>query len=525
VLIKEWASTGDAIQIDTWLAERAKANPRYWLRERLRFRSEQGTADELVIELANQVRQQPKNVEVALRFLQATEVVRDSAGDIGWLGEICRPPPAYSSLRLGRALRAAPRASIALLEHSLEMPFTAEDAATLRAELSHTMARGAPPPLEQLVRHLTKRELLTALHAAGDSARAQKLLEELADTQPDSLPPSGFDALAGQVQAASGARVVQQRFQEAEPENEHSAAYWQRRALYYAGRKEHAEAIAAYEKALQRSTLDTDEHPARSSGIELRSSVLRSYVSFLEQSDRKESAVQLLDRELRRAPLDGIYAQRIVNILMHGGSSALSAIDRERLWEYLAARRQWSREEELLLWRLVEHPAEQRLTAWSRAEGLARDGDPSRSLVLGWVMSRSHASARAIPWLKSAWERLEQVDERHKAAFTLFETYLNVGDWRSAETIWPVARQRLTPGEMPDWLGRIALAAARDWEHTDALRLWKQRANLDRASTIHLDEMLRAGLRNQLTEFYRALAERDPDCQSITRVVQHIESL
>jgi tetratricopeptide (TPR) repeat protein len=529
VLIKEWASTGDANVIDAWLVERAKANPRYWLRERLRFRSDQGTAAELVEELVGQVRKRPQDVEVALQFLEATSVVRESDRDIAWLGDICRPSSAYASYRLGQALRSSPRAAIALLEHSLEMPFTKEDAAMLQTEMSRA-ARARPepatPPLEQQIRYATKRELLTALHAAGESARAQKLLEELARLQPDGLPPVGFDALAGQVQAASGARVVQKRFQEAEaePENQESAEYWQRRARYFTGRKEHAEAIAAYEKALQFSVPDPDPNTARAGGGVLRSSVLGSYVFFLEHAHQEKSAVPLLNQELANAPLEGTYAQRIVDILLKAPLSTLLAVDRERLWAYLAARPQWSYHEERLLWRLAEQPADRREKNWQRAEELARDRHPSRSLVLGWVMTRTAASARAIPWLKGAWQRLEKPEDRQRAAFDLFDAYLDTGDWRSAEELWPTARQRLTPNELPNWLGRIAVTAARAGDQTDALRLWRQRTNLDRARTDQLDEMLRAGLGQPLLAFYRSLAQQDPDCQSLDPAIQSIVS-
>ena len=522
VLIKQWAETADAGEIDVWLVARAKANPTYWRRERFRFRSDQGTAGELLKELAERVRRQPRNAEVALEFLEVTSIVGHSDRDLAWMGEVCRPPSAYASYRLGKALRASPRAAIALLEHSLEMPFTKEDAAALREEMSH-WARAMPaaeaPPLESWVRQATKQELLVALKTAGETQRAQKLLEELASQQPDGLPPGGLDALAGQIQAASGARVVQQRFEEAEPENRDSAEYWLRRAAYFKGRKEEAQAIQAYEQAMQLSRPDPDKPVGRTSGTELRSSVLSSYVSFLEVSNREASAARLLERELSEAPLEGAYAQRVVGILLQA-QSALPAIDRGRLWAYLAARPQWSHQEERLLWRLTEQAAD----PWERAEALARDRDPSRALVLGWVMTRRDATSRAIPWLKSAWQRLERPEERERAGFSLFDAWLALGDWRSAEELWPTARKSLTPKEHSDWLGRVAVAAARAGAQADALRLWKQRTNLDRASTSHLDEMLQAGLGKPLAEFYRTLAAADPDCQSIEPLIQQLRT-
>src|SRR5688500_345608 len=110
---------------------------------------------------------------------------------------------------------------------------------------------------------------------------------------------------------------------------------------------------------MQLSPPDPEKNTARSSGTGLRSNVVASYVNFLVHADRKESAIRLLDRELRDVPLEGAYAQRIVNMLVSGGNSMLLAVDQERLWAYLAARPQWSHQEERLLWRLVEQRVEQ----------------------------------------------------------------------------------------------------------------------------------------------------------------------
>jgi hypothetical protein len=253
----------------------------------------------------------------------------------------------------------------------------------------------------------------------------------------------------------------------------------------------------------------------------MRSTILSSYMSFLDRVGRSESAAVILDREWNQATPGGTYAQRMVGMLLDDRTT-LSLIGRERLWAYLAARTPWSRQEELLLWRLVELSADQREQAWSRAGDLARDQHPSRARVLGWVMTRSNASAQAIPWLKIAWERLETEREREQAAFTLFEAYLDNRDWRGAEQMWPIARAQLTAAEIPDWLGRIAVAAARAGDRSHAMRLWKDRTNLDRASQVYLDDMLQAGLKSPLLEFYRTLAVQDADCASIAQVVQRI---
>lgn len=60
-------------------------------------------------------------------------------------------------------------------------------------------------------------------------------------------------------------------------------------------------AIAAYEKAMGLSQPYTDRIAAQAKGAVLRSSVVASYVHFLENTDQQKAAVLLLDRELRQA--------------------------------------------------------------------------------------------------------------------------------------------------------------------------------------------------------------------------------
>jgi tetratricopeptide (TPR) repeat protein len=141
---------------------------------------------------------------------------------------------------------------------------------------------------------------------------------------------------------------------------------------------------------------------------------------------------------------------------------------------------------------------------------LAGNNNPTRAKVLGWIMTRTGESERAVTWLKQAVENFPDGDEKQSAAFTLFEAYLNTDDWRGAEDMWPLVRQRLTPREIPDWLGRVAVVAAKDGDKDAALRLWQAKSNLDRTDFRHLDELARLGLSQNLRAFYQRMAEDDP---------------
>lgn len=102
---------------------------------------------------------------------------------------------------------------------------------------------------------------------------------------------------------------------------------------------------------------------------------------------------------------------------------------------------------------------------------------------------------------------------------------METGDWKGAEEIWQLARQRLTPSETPQWLGDIAVCAARAGARKDAMRLWKTHANLDRGATGDLDDMIAAGMRDDLLAFYKQMKRDDPGSSAPDRAITLINSL
>ncbi len=124
----------------------------------------------------------------------------------------------------------------------------------------------------------------------------------------------------------------------------------------------------------------------------------------------------------------------------------------------------------------------------------------------GVLSSVEEERLRAFPPAK----RRTHAVGRQQAAFRRFEAHLARDEWKAAEALWPDARQRLNYKEAPEWLGRIAIAAARSGARGDALRLWRARTNLDLGSTLGLDAMLAAGMRDELIAFYAELAKSDP---------------
>lgn len=527
VFVRHWSELAEADAIDVWLAARAQSNRDYWFRERLRFRSERGTAAPLIAELAAAVRAHPSELAPALDYLEAACSVGDGAGDPAWLGDTCRPRLAFEGYQLGAALAAGwPRAAIALLDRSLATPFTDEDREAF-ARIPMQMALPNDAAAEQLVRTWTRHALLNACKSAGDNQRAQQLLEELATTTDANTPLPVDPRFAGEIQANSGGRAIEQRILTAEAKREDDFEYWLERADYFGGREQRVDAVAAFERALEladgRSAAGASKSGRRAPA---RAQVIGRYVAYLTRADDNAACRALLWREFADADLASEYAAAIVRRLYDEASAASGpeAAGDERWWRYLAARAQWGDTEERLLMHLSEAtPASSQVreTLWTRATALAT-GDPTRALVLGWVMTRHGADARAIALLAQAQVHAADGEQRLRAAFTRFEAYLALDDWQGAELMWPSARRQLMPQELSDWFGKIAIAAAHAGAADDALRVWRQRTNLDRAQLRGLDDMVRAGMREQLIAFYGQLGREDPASSAPARALARL---
>jgi len=509
ILVGHWAKTGSHAEIDRWLAARAKSNPEYWFRERLRFRAELGTENELLISLAADVRAHACDLARAERYLEAVGLVGRET-DLGWMGQTCKPRLAYESFKLGSALaRRSPPAAIALLERSLATPFTHQDQKLIDEEVRHWMAAVVPQRVwDRDLRLWAKQALAASYQANGQAGKAQPLVEALAAANKSGLPHYSWAQFAGGVQDQSGARVIEDRILKAEAANPDSSEYWLTRAKYYAGRKENAQAIEAFEKALALAPFDSSNETRMAQ----RHQIMREYAHYKFTTAGNHEAVRTLQRELAVIPLDTQYASWLIQGMLEYERDDFKPIHpgSEQLWSYLSARRKWDHAEERLLWRMVANvPESEREAHWIRAVSLVGNADPTRAKTLGWIMTRTNESARAIPLLKDAASRLPEGDAKKAATFTLFEAYCATNNWRESETLWPAVIQRLSPREIPDWLGKISVVAARAGAPDDAMRLWRAKANLDRTDLRALDELARLGLKERLRAFYEQIKKSD----------------
>jgi tetratricopeptide (TPR) repeat protein len=513
-LLKHMQEAGRTVeQIDEWLAHKPPGRDNLWVKERLRFNVEHGRGDDLAREMCDQVRKTPDDAQRAIALLDALLYARPwkpgkSPPELAWMSETVKPKLATEAAELARRLKDfdQPAVAVTFYSRAVETPLTDKEIESL----GRMSAMWRPPETMRAAFDAHVREGLAAcLLKLGRNAEAQKRMVEAADIRKKYA--LGTNALfAGQVQAASGQRVIEGRIQEQEKPSGNNPAYWRERAAYYRGRNDAAQEEQSLKKGLSLSKpLPAPEGGFRRQG-DMRASLVSDYAYFLARQKRADDAVAFLRSEIAEAPADAESAVAAARCLAFDFERHMRADD-EVLWKWLTARPKWEHVEERVLERMLEKAKADELDKhFSRAEQLVADKDPSRAFSLGWVMNRMHHAQRSIPLLEQAIRRAENKEFGQRAVFTLFESCLDLNDWKRAETLFPEASMRLTPDEQPEWYSRIAVAAAKAGAKADALRIWKAGAALNPAKMRGLDELAKAGLREELADFYRQMRKRMP---------------
>ena len=254
--------------------------------------------------------------------------------------------------------------------------------------------------------------------------------------------------------------------------------------------------------------------------MDMRAWLLGDYARFLKRKNRTPEAVALLRKEIEQAPADAPSAVKAANMLAFDFATHIAADD-EVLWTWLAHRPKWEHTETRLLWRMLEKASQDDLDPhFARAEALAEQADPTRAYALGWIMNRMQYPKRSIPLLEYAVANAHDDEFREWVTFTLFESYLDTGNWKQAEQIFAEARKRLSPTEVPDWYSRIAFVAAKTGAKADAMRIWKAAANINPSDLRPLEPLAAAGLRDELVAFYHDMAARLPSSETPQRALK-----
>ena len=538
-LLEHFIDSGWSVEkIDSWLADKPKGKDNFWIKERLAFNVKHDRGKNLIEELSDNVRENPQDIENAISFLDAMIYARrnNETWDLSWMVKIIKPKLITQAESLASKLSQLLQWSTAKVfyQYALDMELTEDEARQL------TMFYQVFVP-DEIVRASFKvkirEDLSKCLLNLDMKEQAQKLMVEAADIREEH--DLGLNALfSGQVQAASQQRVIEGRILEEEKLSENEPEYWSERARYYRGRDEAALEEEALKKGLALTTPQPEPKRLFKGNRDWRSSLLNDYVRFLKRQNRSAEAVDLLLKEIAEAPADSTSTISAARLLAYDFEK-FPSVNKEVLWTWLEKRIKWEYPEERLLWQMLENaiPTEKRNPSeilgnadsemldkhLSRAEKLAFNNDPTRANTLGWIENRMGFQKRSITLLKHAYENAEDEELKEKAAFTLLESYLDIGDWENAEKIFPDASERLTPSELPDWYSRVAIAAAKARAYGDAIRLWGRVANLYPAMIGWLDELAETGLKDELKDFYRQMQQKMPSSEVPTKALMILD--
>ncbi|MBD3265970.1 hypothetical protein GF373_04815 [bacterium] len=525
LLVKHWMKSGKPHEeIDDWLAERSEDYPDFWVKERVRFRSQIGTAKELLEQFEKEARAHPTDGEKA-QFWVAAAFCAQPPPAMEWVGDICRPNSALDAKALADQLFSHQKfqPAIPLYEHALTMELT-EKEVQKRMMMSQVMI--GEEEIRKRFAFDTKHHLAKAYKEVGEIDRAQAVVEELAQASKDD--PNFFNNIAlfaGGTQRASGARVVEHTIKEKEEENKESPQYWLGRASYYAGRKEHEDAVEAFNKALELSPIETQQ---RFKGGNIRSRAFTAYFNYLKRSGHKEEALALIWSEMKAVPTNTPTAERAIWALRELEEANLNVIthDNPALWDYLYKKETWDYNEERLLRILLKKtPQEKRRAVWDQLEAYVMEADPSKAYVFADVLRYMAYPARSVRLYKSVRERSKDDSLLRDIPFYLFDAYLKMGDWQKAEAVFPQALDHLSPREVSSWYAKIATLAAKQGAMDDAHRLWLKKMNLDLTDTRGLEGFMQHAGKARLLKYYKKQAEEYPDATVLRDLIEKLQRM
>ncbi len=485
----------------------------FWRQLRLRHLDEMGLASKELKQLAAAVRESPADVGAMLEYLTALASMRHQRDRVGpggldWMAEVCRPARATDLRRIASLLVDLEQCQAAetFFRRAIETKLTDEENADLAMSCQAVLSEETHRLLFQVG---VREDLAKCLLKMDKAELSQRIMVEAANMrQKHGLPLNPY--LSGSVQGASGAQEIEGRIRAQEKDNQDDPEYWQQRAEYFRGRGE----AAKEESALRRGLLlcqPAPQVPGKGS-VQMRYVLLRSLVYLLNRENRSDEASALLLWEMDEVPIDSASSQGAAQMLAYDLPKLLN-VEEPILWNWLAKRAKWEHPEERLIWRMLESATpESRGPHFTRAENLAlqQGADATRAATLGWILNRMGQTTRSTMLLKHAIASSTSEELKQQAAITLFESYLELKDWRAAESIFDLAEKRLTPAEDPKWLGRIALIAAEKGANQDAMRLFRRAANCNLRDRRLVDDLSKLGLKDELRAFYDKVRRQLP---------------
>lgn len=556
----------DVSGFDEWLARkasneaRAKDSSAYynWTSIRIGWRERFGLDNTVILnQFATDARENPADLETALRYLHFLR----KPPEVRWLAENFASKQAYHYYELGGALahsavysdksadeaRQILQIAAALLQKSLSLPYSKEDGNLInsRQMMLTSMPSRKIINYEKQLRFWTKTKLAETYKFLNEAQNAQPLVEELAALDKSDIEASSVSRLAGAVQMASGARVVESKILNEQALRQNSYEYWWERVAYYQGRQESERVFDAYRQALAVVPFDITDEGERSG----RLFYVRHFADFVEGefSYYSEKTGQLTDEENRKMLLwkeaESFFRAEFEKTKSNlDYSSSLTDIIHRKFKKLLDEI--FSRNPGLLI-AFAEIDALQSGNGWLyyflQSESVSkmqkdatmneilkiaqRSGERRAWAICERVIGGDAAgiyAARVVPILVKNLEKVERrfksssISEeekeesenlRDKYLENLFRAHLAANDWKSAEKI-VLAKYN---SSLSYRLWQLAENAAKNCAYSEALRFWKLKANLNRRDLDYLESLARfSQIEEGLREFYQQMKANEP---------------
>jgi hypothetical protein len=562
----------DVIEFDEWLARKASEAREKgefnsfahedWTSRRIHWREQFGLDNaEIFAQFAAAVRENPSDLETALRFLKFSR----TSAEIAWLAETFSSKRAYDYYELGERLsnsggvfydqeenevRESRQIAARLLQKSLALPYDEQDKISIDSRrFRYTSVAPRIGNYEKQLRYWTKSRLAEVYKNSGEPQKAQPIVEELAAFDTSDIMPENVGHLAGAVQSASGARTVEAKILAEEASRRDSYEYWRKRISYYSGREEPESVFDAYLQsfaAVPFSLDDENSYKRRLTYVSWFADFADSEFGYYanaeseELSDREkrkkilwQEAENFLRAEFEKTKSNLHYSHELASIIKRNHFNKLLDEIFSRHPEFLIGyfKIKALNSADVLLVHFLQNEKvskAQKEAVMSQIQKIAESSDAESAWAIcevviggGGEAARIYA-ARLVPVLLKNLEKTEKrlnsagedTDEkydsenlRNKYLENLFSAYLAANDWKSAEKLVLTKYQ----SSINYSLWRLADSAAKNGANADAARLWKLRANLNRRNLDNLEYLARnAEIKTALREFYRQMKAKEP---------------
>jgi hypothetical protein len=560
----------DVRGFDAWLAQKAAETEKssapdfsdkfYWTFRQIDWRRQFGLdVREITNRFVENVRNDPADLEAALVYLKFFT----TSADLEWLAENFSSPQAYSYYEIGERIGnlqfsfpspastdeplQVRRAAVRFLLKSLETPFNEKDVSLIYAyRLRYT---SIPPKIgnyEKQLRFWTKEALAENYKNIGEAQNAQPLVEELTKLDKSDILSETPSFLAGAVQDASGARVVESEILRQQALRQDSYQYWQERIAYYDGRNEPELVFSSYLQAFSAVPFD----PVNGDPKGMRIFFIRHFADFAERKFGQNSneavsedwspenkrrhqfwkdAESFLRGEFEKTKQNVKYSYELGQIIaendfdnladeivgknpeiLTNAANAGLLMGYDRLLgiflesENVSPAKKDAVFDELL--RIADRTEIKK--AWVIFELFTHEGSQKYHAKLVPLFEKHFA--KSLEFAK-AYKPTEDDDGDfsklpEKYAEPLFHIYLAANDRKSAEKLLFAGYYSLNYG-----IKALIGNAARQGAFDEALRYWKLKANLNRLDLEDLDYLKRFPVFAQsLREFYTQMKTAEP---------------